>query len=107
MSARLVLIVRTCRPLIVNSLPCAAGLLGLIVATSNTALASAAIGFGGSGIFHAVSVFARDNDIGSGLLPWVNVPLIEFPSAATLPSKVTAMPANAILKVQPWSETEG
>src|SRR6185436_18154873 len=51
--------VLTFRPRTVNSLPGWSGLLNLIVATSNASGASAAIGFGGSGMAHAVSFVAR------------------------------------------------
>ena len=65
------------------------GLAGLIVATSNAGLASAAISFGGgggSGIVHAVSGVARANTRGDGAPPCDQVPVIEAPSAFILPS---------------------
>src|SRR5580692_8824991 len=87
-SLKLVLIVRTSGPLTVNPLPCRPGSLGLIVATSNAGLAFAAIragGGGASGIVHAVAGVARTRFRGIGA-PCVHVPLIEFPSALSLPS---------------------
>ena len=68
--------------------PCAPGLLGLIVATSKVRLASAAIGFGGgggSGMAHAVAGVARVRFKGVAA-PCVQVPVIVFPSALSLPS---------------------
>src|SRR5262245_30195947 len=65
-----------------------AGLAGLIVATSNTGFASAAIGFGGgggSGMAHAVCGVARLKVSGKGP-PWVKVPEIELPSPLIFPS---------------------
>src|ERR1035441_9975327 len=90
-SLRDVLIVEKLRPRTIKPLPCVSGLLGLMVATSNTGLASAAIGFsrtGGSGIGHAVSSVTCFRFRGIGEPPWVQMPVIEAPSAFTFPSYV-------------------
>ena len=77
------------RPLSRYILPGMLGLLGLMVATSNEGLASAAIGFGragGSGMVHAVSAVARFRFKGRGMGPWVQVPASVLPSALNFPS---------------------
>src|SRR5215472_3288061 len=82
-----------------GSLSCA----GLIVATSNSGLASAAIlftGAGGSGIAHAVSGVARVSVSGIGA-PWLQLPEIELPSGFSLPSKVAPAAAIVILSDEP------
>src|SRR5215469_6325982 len=84
-----------------GSLCCA----GLIVATSNSGLASAAIfftGAGGSGIAHAVSGVARVSVSVSGVgPPWLQLPEIELPSGFSLPSKVAPAAAIVILSDEP------
>jgi len=64
------------------------GLLGLMVATSNTGSASAGIACrtGGSGMAHAVRLVARVRFRDSGSGPWDQVPAIKFPSALSFPS---------------------
>ena len=100
-SATVVLIVMTCRPFTVNNLPGVSGLLGLIVATSKTAGASAAIALGGGGIFHAVSGVARASVSGSDLPPCDQFPAIEFPSALICPSNVLPRAASVMRTVVP------
>jgi len=59
--------------LTINPLPGLSGVAGLIVATSNSGVASAAIGFsggGGSGIAQAFSAVARFRFKAIGLGPW-------------------------------------
>ena len=84
--------VRTCRPLIVNSLPWR----GRVARLDRRHLerrpgASAAIGFGGSGIVHAVSgVRACQRHRLSVRCPCVNVPVDRVAVGGDgLPSKVT------------------
>src|SRR5258708_25762913 len=103
MSPRDVFFVEKWRPLTINPLPGASGLLGFMVATSNIGLASAGIGLsrvGGSGIVHAVSLVARFRFRGSGEGPWV--PVIELPSVFSFPSYVPPIPAIDIFTVEPW-----
>src|SRR5690242_17385795 len=80
----------------------------LIVATSKTGFASAAIGFGGaagSGIAHAVSAVARIKVNGMACA-CVHVPASEFPSGLSLPSYVPLIPENEILIVASCTVTE-
>src|SRR5438445_6240238 len=96
-SFAVVLPVEKRRPLTLKYLPGVPGLLGLIVATSNTGLASAAIGFtgaGGLGIVHAVSLVATFRSRGSGLAPWVQVPVIKVLSESSFPSYVPPTPGT-------------
>jgi len=87
--------------------PGVAGLDGLIVATSNTRLALAAIGVGGAGgggIVHAVVGVARARFSGTGA-PCVKVPAIEFRSSLNRPSNVPPMAGIAILTTDPCTVT--
>src|SRR4051794_10664478 len=87
--------------------PGVAGLDGLIVATSNTRFASAAIGLGGAGgagMSQAVAGVARARFSGVDA-PCVNVPAIEFPSALNRPSNVPPIAGMAIFIFEPWSVT--
>lgn len=97
------------RPLTRNPLPNVPGLLGLIVATSKTGSASAAIGFsraGGGGMVHAVSGVTCFRFNGSGRSPWVKFPAIEIPSESSFPSYDPPMPGITILTVEPCRVTE-
>ena len=74
-----------------------------MVATSNDGLASAGIGFdggGGSGMVHAVSLVARFRFKGSGVGPWDQVPVIEFPSALSFPSYEPPIPTIDIFTAE-------
>src|SRR5215831_6319370 len=91
MSLIVVLMVTTSCPRRVNSLPGRLGSLGLMVATSNAGLALAAMrtgGGGGSGIAHAVSGVALARFRGNAGPPWLQFPVIVFPSALSFPSYV-------------------
>src|SRR5690348_466700 len=101
MSFRVVLVVvkRLLPPLPTRmDLPGTSGLDGLIVATSNTRLAFAAIGVGGgggAGIAQAVAGVARVSVSGEDA-PCVYVPAIEFRSSLNRPSKVPPIAGTAI-----------
>src|SRR6476469_9671147 len=87
--------------------PRVSGLDGLIVATSNTRLALAAIGAGGgggAGIAQAVAGVARTRFSGEDA-PCVQVPAIEFRSSLNRPSNVPPIPGTAIFTTDPWSVT--
>src|ERR1700722_10498104 len=76
------------RPMTLNPLPGASGLLGLMVATSKLGDAFASIGGiggGGLGMGHSVSGVARVKVRGTEL-PWLQLPTIVFPSALSFPS---------------------
>src|SRR3954468_15159959 len=78
--------------------PGVAGLDGLIVATSNTRLALAAIGVGGvggGGIVHAVAGVARASVSGDDA-PCVQVPAIDVRSSFNRPSNVPPTAGTAI-----------
>src|SRR3954471_10177833 len=83
--------------------PGVAGLDGLIVATSNTRLAFAAIGVGGAGgagISQAVAGVARARLSGEDA-PCVQVPAIDFRSSLNRPSNVPPIPGTAIFTTAP------
>src|SRR5215216_5868721 len=87
--------------------PGVAGFDGLIVATSNTRLALAAIGVGGAGgagMAHAVAGVARARFSGTGA-PCVNVPAIALRSSLNRPSNVPPMAGTAIFTTDPWTVT--
>src|SRR3954471_18300761 len=87
--------------------PGVAGSDGLMVATSNTRLALAAIGVGGAGgggMAHAVAGVARARVSGTGA-PCVKVPAIVLRSSLTRPSNVPPIAGIAIFRAEPWSVT--
>src|SRR5580658_5516046 len=99
-----VLIVITSWPLSVNNLPGLLGSLGLMVATSTDGSAFAAMrtgGGGGSGIVQAVSGVALVRFSGTAGPPWVQVPVIVFPSPLSLPSYVPFSAVMVILMDDP------
>src|SRR4051812_29918401 len=87
--------------------PGVAGLDGLIVATSKTRFALAAIGVGGggaAGMAHAVAGVARARFSGTGA-PWVKVPAMELRSSLNRPSNVPPIAGPAISPADPWTVT--
>ena len=72
-----------------KALPGSSGLLGLMVATSKLGEAFTSmggIGGGGVGMVHSVSGVVRVRTRGNGFGPWVQLPVMVFPSALSLPS---------------------
>src|ERR1700730_9818834 len=92
------------RPWTRNALPGSSGLLGLMVATSKVGEAFASMGGSlgvGGGIVHSVSGVARVKLRGRGLGPWLQLPVIDFPSALNLPSYVPPAAVTDIFTVVP------